>query len=735
MQSLAATAAVLTGAQVASAQNLLTNGGFSTGTLTPWSMVSGSAAVTAYGANGMPAPAVGTVIGGGFQLLGDVGNGAIEQVVTPTAVPANASLVIEGYLGGGGDDNARMVVRFLTANGTQLAFLAQPFVTPVERNFEAVLLHRRYVLPWPPAATSVAVRIEFQAIGCCNGNFGAADEISATIVTGSTVPAPLPLNTELLTNPGFEAGWDGRSPLSLTIGGWEGAGGSQSYLRPYSNSAAQVPNGIVSCIVGGARPNPSCGAGAAGNLLGHLGSTALRQRLDVRGNTPQFASGQVSLRVAALLGGDLNEGDTAQVDFACFRGSTQLASDTIGPVSAADRNFETVVGQREREIVIPAGTEYIDVRLVFVDLNCCNGARALADNLSAMLVPTTPPTPVPLDVNLVRNASFETGSLAGSPLELTNARGWSGQGPSRCWAVPFGSAQTPPATFAAARGLGAQVLRDGGAAVLRQSVDLSGSRTLIDNNRMAMQASAWLGGDGGEADTAHVLISFLSLANTVLFQTMLPPVTAAQRNNQTTMLLRESPVIMVPPTTVRAVVELVFTDYNCCNGSRGLADDVRLVAFDITQQSGASPFPGTGGDIVLMTGIDEAPRTGFGEYIKTAGPGDVLRTVTGSPNGTLNGSPMILAVQLFSSNGPAPVPPFPGLALDPFSSIGIFNGLGGGPAGPLLIPFSQGGNVWNQLIPSGFPRTSMRIQALCLPTSSSPSPYGFWGSEGHEIRL
>jgi hypothetical protein len=732
-------AAMLT--PVAAAQsNLLVNGGFDTGLLTPWTIVAGNAAIAPYGTPDLPGPAVAATIAGNGMMLRDVANGAVEQVVTlPSFVPGS-SLVVEGYLGGGTEDNTRLVVRFLDGAGNQVGSLGVvPYVTPTERNFEEVLLYREHVQQIPATAARAAIRIEFQNVNCCSGNRAAADELSAHVVAGSTIPAPWPLDTELLGNPGFEGGWSGGSPLTLIDPrGWEGAGATSCVVRPYSASNPQLPNGTVSCAVSGAFPNPSCGAGAAGNLLGHTGNGAVRQRLDVRGNTPQFAPGAHALRIAAVLGGDAGEDDTARVDVVFRRadGAT-LATGTLPALHAFERNYETVVMRREAELPVPANTGFIELTVTFADANCCSGARGLIDNVSAMLVVPNPPPAVPLGTNLLVNASFEGGSVGGSPLTLDDARGWAGSGSARCLVVPYGSSQTPPPSFANGRALGAQLLRDGGNSRLRQVIDLRGSSALIAAGRLAMQASGWFGGDAAEADTAEAHVEFFAANHASVGQFVLPPVTAAERQNATTLLLRTSAPFAVPFNAAYVVFETVFTDFNCCSGARGLADDVRLVAFDVAEQSTGSPFPGTGGDLVLMTGVDELPRTGLGHYVKSAQPLDVLRTVAGSPNGILDGAPMILAVDVFvTGSPPAPNPGLPGLAVDPFGAVAIFNGIGGGVVGPVVIALAQGGNVWNQRIPPGFANTSLLIQAVCLPLPGAPAPNGmFFSSEGHEIRL
>lgn len=732
----AITAGVLVPSGIA-AQNLLGNPSFETGVLSPWTVVAGNPSVTTYGTTNLPGPAVANTILGGNLLLRDSGNGAVEQLVTPASMPLGSSLVVDGYVGGGSEDEARLVVRFFNANSVQIGLHSTDYVTDAKRNFEAVLLYRRLVVPTPPGAVSFAVRVEFRDLGCCGGPRGAADNLSAELVMGPTLPPAWPLQAELLGNPGFEGGWLGHSPLTLVDPrGWEGVTGS-CQVKPYSNSDPTVPSGLVSCRVGGAAPNPSCGAAAAGNLLAHTGNATLRQLIDLRGNTAQFVSGAVALRVAAVIGGVGSEPDTAQVDFSCLGANFQtLNSGIIGPIGAAERNFETALVHRELEIPVFPGTCYVDLRVTFADYTCCGGSRGLIDNISAMLVQPSSPPPVPLNVDLLSNGDFESGSLPGSPLELTNAMGWRGQGSNRAWAVSYGGGDTPSTAFAAARSLGTQVLRDGSNASLRQAVDLRGIAARIAGGTIAMQASAWLGGYLNEPDTAEVRVRFYDMFEVeVGALQVLPPVTAADRQNQTTMLQRVSAPFPVPTSAVVAVVAVVFSDTTCCGGSRGLADDIRLVAFDTTEQSSASPYPGTGGDFVLMTGVNELPRTGPGHYVNSAGVNDVVRMVVGSPNGTLDGSPMVLALNVIVTGAP-PTPILPGLVIEPHNAIVLFNGFSGGLLAPTVVPLAQGGNVYNLPIPISATGFSILVQSLCLPWNGQQPPNGlFFASEGHEIRL
>ena len=300
----------------------------------------------------------------------------------------------------------------------------------------------------------------------------------------------------------------------------------------------------------------------------------------------------------------------------------------------------------------------------------------------------------------------------------------------------YGAPSLPSTAFAAANGLGGLLLQDGGGSVLRADIDLRGSQSLVANGRLAMQASAWLGGIGGATDTAEVRVRFETIARTAVGGvTTLLPVSAAERLNVTKLIQRVSSAIPAPPSASFAIVELVFTD-NCCNGAFALADDVRLVAFDTLQQSTGLPYPGTtAATFMLATGIDELPRTGLGATVKTATAGQIVRTQVGSPDGRLNGAPVLLALDAFVT-GQSRTPYFPDVWVNPHTILPLYNGLLGTFFAPVVIPLAQGGNVYAQQLPPGLTGLSLLFQAVALQLPGVPSPNNiYFASEAHEIRM
>lgn len=710
----------------AAGQNLLNNGSFTNG-LTDWTTAQTSVAVDFYGANQMPSTAVSTKIGGGTFLLRAWNNATVEQAASLAGLAANQNLHVGGYFGGLGNSDARLVVYFRDASGTLVSLPhTLNYATVENRNYETVLMRREEILAVPPNATTAVASIELRHFG--GTAYGFADAIFLEPTSAPVTPAPLPLNTELLVNPGFEAGWTPGSPLSLNdVRGWEGVTNKSALVKPYSVSDPLVPSTNVSALVGG-----------DGNLLTDAyGGAILRQRLDVRGNATQIAAGSLAFRLTAFLGGVGTSDGSARVEVRFLDASMNplFPVEQLGPVTRAARNGETVVMKRERNRLIPGATAYIQVDLIFAHFGGIPGG--LAENIGARLVPTTAPLPTPLNTNLVVNGSFETGSLAGSPLTLTDPQGWFGLNTNTVEVPPYGSGTAvPSAGFASTYGLGGLVLKDySGDAALRQVFDVSADAALIDIGRFRLFAGAWLGGAGSNPGTAEVRIQFLNefdvLVGGAAGLKRLGPVTAADRNNVTTLLERTGD-FAIPAGTKKIWFDLRFSHFG--GAVSGLADDLRFVVYD-TLLGGPVKYPGTGEDLRLFSGINGAPTTGPGADCKDATAGDVLNLRIESPNGTFDYAPLLLAANVYPTGSPAPTPVIAGLVLDPASLLILVNGVRCGGFGCAAV--LPGGTHMNFPIPSGFMNQTVLLQAFALPIPGmTPAANGiFVGTEGHEIRI
>ncbi|MEZ6016640.1 MAG: hypothetical protein R3F49_16095 [Planctomycetota bacterium] len=585
----------------ANAQNLLTNPSFEQG-LTGWTRVSGSSgSVIPYGSQAnIASVAVGTHIGGGNRVFLDTGGNSIyEQVVPLAGLPAGAKLRLRGFVGGRANDadDARLLLIFRDPFGA-LATRALGYGTVDARNREQVLILREGEFEIPQGATDVAVRFE------CRYLYGSpdatVDNVSLVAFTGSLIPPPLPLSTQLLTNPGFESGWTATSPLTLIDRqSWEGRGGALR-VAPYSDTDPNVPGSAVANIVGGGT-----------RLAVDLGDGRLVQTLDVRGNAAQIANG-LALQLRAYAGGVGSDPDYTRVElrFLDSLGAPVGAPNApVGPVFREARNFETVVVAREREWTIPAATAYIEV-LVACEY-VYGSPNALVDNVTARLVPPSTESPLPLYVNVVRNSSFELGTLPGSPLDLNDANGWFVAQGGQVLVQQYGTSGSVPApALATANGLGSNLGVDsGGNARLTQVFTLEGLQDLINQGRLRLEASAWLGGVGTDPDGAHVDVTFLNVQGVAVGnQISLPRVTPAERANQTTLLQRRSGELV--PGGAKTIVLAVQYDY-IYGSPNGLADRVELLLSDV-------------GNIGTRYCTSEANSTGSAATISAVGSASIL---------------------------------------------------------------------------------------------------------------
>jgi hypothetical protein len=535
------------------AQNLLLNESFENA-LTGWNIVSGSATTVSYGTADVPSAQVANWIGGGGQLLRD-GNGlgcAVEQIIAVGPLGANTRVRVSGYFGGTGGvpDQARMVVRFLNSSASELSRVDLPYVSVAARNSETVLMLREALLAPHTGTESIAVLIEMQNLLNAPG-WASVDKLSLELTTDSLTPPPLPLMTELLVNSNFDQGWSASSPLTLVDRqGWEGTSG-QTVTRAYSDADPNVPATVVSTIIGGG-PRLATQASLSSGLM---------QRLDIRGNAAQGS--QLELQLSAYLGGLGQSADRARVQ-AVFLGENFAPVGSVvhvGSVTEANRHLESVVLRCEARAAVPSDARYIDISLELE--NWINGPiTALADKLSAQLRTPSAVQRVQLNTNMVANGGFEDGSLPGSVLQLNDANYWKGITGEPAPVVPYGltNGTTPSTGFATSNSLGGLCLRALGNKRLAKMFSLAGYDTAINQGRLHVDASAWLGGHSTVPDDARVHVRFLnSQGGQVGVPVTLGPVTPAHRNNLTTLLPRSSSAQLLP-TTATLAVEVEYQD-------------------------------------------------------------------------------------------------------------------------------------------------------------------------------
>jgi hypothetical protein len=166
--------------------------------------------------------------------------------------------------------------------------------------------------------------------------------------------------------------------------------------------------------------------------------------------------------------------------------------------------------------------------------------------------------PVPYSVNLIVNGNAELGAsdFTGQPVTVP---AWVATGPFTV--VPYGAAGGfPTPTDPGPPDRLNQFFAGGNGALstASQDIDVSGNAADIKPGRVTCDLSAWLGGFFTDQDNATLTLTFFNGANN-LGGSSLGPVTAAQRGNQTGLLLRSLTALQVPPNTTRLHLVLTMT--------------------------------------------------------------------------------------------------------------------------------------------------------------------------------
>ena len=208
--------------------------------------------------------------------------------------------------------------------------------------------------------------------------------------------------------------------------------------------------------------------------------------------------------------------------------------------------------------------------------------------------------------NLIQNPGAEEGP---------HATTWGNEAPPPQWTVnesqisqvAYGTGQFPTVAQASAANAGSaffvgrfdpdrRVLRgDTGGGHMSQAIDLEAIEE-IDTGNVAARLEGLLGGVANHAGVAEVHADFFDDdSDTPTLELQIGPVTAADRDNQTTMLRREDSGV-IPPVTDTVFINVIFTPNG--NDPTGFADNLSLTLADA-----AAP-------VVRTTGVDAITTTG-----------------------------------------------------------------------------------------------------------------------------
>ena len=229
--------------------------------------------------------------------------------------------------------------------------------------------------------------------------------------------------------------------------------------------------------------------------------------------------------------------------------------------------------------------------------------------------------PAPTTGNLLRNPGFEIGTPTSSGTVAVPVPGWVAT--PNLTSLAYGSVGPFPSTDVATAIGGGNALASGGPnnaeSQAIQRVDVGAHAAAIDEGRATANLSALLGGQGSDEDAATVTATYLSATEGVLATTVIGPVSAADRGNQTTLLPRSAgdPVpagtraIRVNGTATRAL-----PSYNS-----GYLDNVALT-LDITPppaQPPGNPPPGSDVTVPGSTACVRCPRRSRSPRVRPPG--------------------------------------------------------------------------------------------------------------------
>lgn len=313
-------------------------------------------------------------------------------------------------------------------------------------------------------------------------------------------------------------------------------------------------------------------------------SSALSQDMDVSSGASAIDAGNVVYTASAYLGGLASDRATAALIVTFSNaGGTAIGAITLGPVSDHDDSKIDGLYYRRQIGLVPAFTRKITVALQFTGGDSTYNFGA-ADNVSLSLNTPGPAQSV-LGVNLIQDGDAEAATAVHGDQKIAlDVPGWSRTGQFDVEQYSSSGQFSPNAPGPANRGR--NYFTGGPNSALStayQDIDVSAAAAAIDGGAVQYNASAWLGGNGGDHDYAVLSIDFKNWAGGVLSNVQLGPVTADDRKGLTSLLQR-SQNGLVPAGTRQIHVLLTMTrkdgDYN-----DGYADNISLALLVPTRPS------------------------------------------------------------------------------------------------------------------------------------------------------
>ncbi|SDN08455.1 NHL domain-containing protein [Actinacidiphila guanduensis] len=525
------------------------------------------------------------------------------QTVDVSALDAGGkSFSLTGAIGGytTQGDYATVTAAFEGADGTTLGSAVLGPVDSAHRGGVTSLVPRAAVGTVPAGTQKVLVTIASTGVSAGYGIDGRADSIDLRITragSGQHYAAACPaadqvapaLEKNLIANPGAEdytaatdlgaaAGddqtiadcWTSDSPLAAPDGTQE-------------SRASTYPGTVGSRVFyGGTNPSTVAVAGTV---------TTGTQLIDV---STLGADGK-PFKLTGDVGGYSTQSDYAEV-VATFQGAdgATLGTAGIGPATAAQRDNTSELLPDGAYGTVPAGTKKVLVTVITVavsggansdgtadDLDLTIGRSAGGQRYTAACPAADQVTPA-LDKNLIANPGAEDYTAAtalGAPLgdDQTVADCWTSASPLN---PPDGTQESRASTYPGT--VGSRVFYGGTnpSTVSIPGVTTTGTQTVdlsaIDAGGKPFRLSGQLGGYSTQGDYATVTAAFEASDGSSLGSGVIGPVSAAQRDN-TSSLIPQSWYGTVPDGTAKVVVTIATAGVSSGANSDGTADDLKLV--------------------------------------------------------------------------------------------------------------------------------------------------------------
>jgi hypothetical protein len=216
--------------------------------------------------------------------------------------------------------------------------------------------------------------------------------------------------------------------------------------------------------------------------------------------------------------------------------------------------------------------------------------------VAALAGPTLAGAAIPQG-NLIQNPGAEDPAAPADDAGVAHPTDWLSPSPSFT-VMGYGRNVFPATSVSDAIGGGANFFAGGpntADSFAEQFPDITGAAAEIDAGHVRADLSAYLGGVGSQGDAATITVTFNSDpqddGGTDLGTLTVGPVTAADRNDQTTLLRRDASATVPPGTrSAHVVIEAArATDGGAYDD--GYADNVSLVLSDNTQPPPPPPPP------------------------------------------------------------------------------------------------------------------------------------------------